>query len=124
MDEHRNNVGDGAQVTHPEQEALSVSEVLSRAADLLEKPGAWTQGCYARDEGGKPTDMWGDDPVCFCVSASIQKVEGRHRSSAWNRFDGYTRRRGFRHMADFNDHPGRTQAEVVSALRAASEVSK
>lgn len=29
MDEHRNNVGDRAQVTHPEQEALSVSEVLS-----------------------------------------------------------------------------------------------
>lgn len=27
MDEHRNNVGDGTQVTHPEQEALSVSEV-------------------------------------------------------------------------------------------------
>lgn len=30
MDEHRNNVCDGAQVTHPEQEALSVSEVAAR----------------------------------------------------------------------------------------------
>ncbi len=96
------------------------TEVLEAAADLLEKPGAWTQGCFARNAEGRKVDMWSLEASCFCVSAAIQKSEGPRRFGAWDRFDGYIRQRGFRHMAEFNDAPGRTQAEVVAALRQAS----
>jgi hypothetical protein len=90
-------------------------EKLERAAVIVER--GWTQGTFARNEAGERVDMWTKEATCFCVSAALQKVDGRNRSDAWNRFDGYARKRGFRHMADFNDAPGRTQAEVAQALR-------
>lgn len=98
----------------------AVAQILNAAADLIEKPGAWTQETFARDATGRRVDMWSEDAKCFCVSSAIQRVEGRFRRGAWNKFDGLTRQRGFRHMADWNDHPGRTQAEVVAALREAA----
>lgn len=99
----------------------TVPEILNAAADLLEKPGAWTQGTFARSEDGQRVDMWSQEAKCFCVGAAIQRIEGRHRYGAWNRFDGLTRQRGFRHMAEWNDDPKRTQAEVVATLRQAAE---
>jgi hypothetical protein len=99
---------------------MTVGDVLNAAADLIEKPGAWTQGCFARDPKGKQTGWRMDNAACFCVSGAISRESGGSWE-AWYRFDGYTRQRGFRHMAEFNDAPGRTQSEVVAALRQAAQ---
>ena len=97
----------------------SVSEVLAAAADLLEKPGAWTQGWYARDERGGICSAGASDAICFCAVGAISKVSGGlppvqaldlMRSAA-----GCTD-----NIGDWNDAPERTQAEVVTALRQAA----
>ncbi len=108
----------------PEQEALSVSEVLSRAADLLEKPGAWTQGEYSRGD------------YCFCALGAVCEIEGRTRprgnlevnedeSPACAALARAITGEPYPYLvARWNDAPRRTQAEVVSALRAAAEASQ
>ncbi len=111
-------------MTHPEQEALSVSEVLSRAADLLEKPGAWIQGPVARNEKGRDVFARSPDAVCWCamgaIKASTREYQGELYLEAVEAADPFMS--GC--VPVFNDAPGRTQAEVVSALRAASEASQ
>lgn len=107
-----------------------VADILKKAADLLEKPGAWTQGDYARDDFGLGLGDYDEheledgrfSPVCFCTIGAINHVRGADLgSSVW----GVTRRPlwdviGERNIADWNDEPGRTQAEVVAALRDAA----
>ena len=118
-------------MTHPEQEALSVSEVLSRAADLLEKPGAWTQWAYGRDIFGDVEEDGSEmptDPVCFCVQGAIGQVMGERPYGApiYPVIGALADHLGVPavDVPVWNDAPGRTQAEVVSALRAASEASQ
>lgn len=108
----------------------TVPEVLNAAADLLERPGAWTQGDYARDDMGlgigdyteEEREKGGFEPVCFCTIGAINHARGRDPDTAlW----GDLRRPiwdvlGETNIADWNDAPGRTQAEVVAALREAA----
>ncbi|MGQ3040584.1 MAG: DUF6197 family protein [Brevundimonas sp.] len=111
-----------------------VQEVLNKAADLLEKPGAWTQGAEYRNKAGEdisdldesdddnPTDL---TPVCWCASGAIwrQPISTPEKVAACealasalgadNRFD----------IPKWNDAPSRTQAEVVEALRTAAKAA-
>lgn len=97
----------------------TVADVLDAAADLLEKPKGWTQGAYARDADGRdvnPYEKWRPSPeaVCFCLYGALAHVASQAGmektpflvdplpSTKWN------------------DTPGRTQSEVVAALRAAA----
>lgn len=116
MDEHRNNVGDGAQVTHSPKR--TVPEILNAAADLLEKPGAWTQGALYRDAAGEPIPNFGDrEAVCYCAEGAIAAVVGRYSLS----HPAYAPLGGTGELSSWNDAPGRTQKEVVAALRQAAE---
>lgn len=99
----------------------TVADILAAAADLIDKPGAWTQDTFARDASGKRTGLDDPDATCFCVAGAILRIEGKSYR-AWNVFDAYTRKRGFRHMADFNDQG--SQFVVVAALRAAAEKAR
>lgn len=108
----------------------SVSEVLAAAADLLEKPGAWTQfgGFFdpanedantGRDESGNGVDGASADAVCWCIFGAIEKVECGLRLPTTGVLEqalGKTSQQ----IVDWNDAPGRTQAEVVTALRDAA----
>lgn len=101
--------------------ATTVADILTAAADLIEKPGAWTQGAFARTLDGGPAIWTDDDAACFCVAGAIERVGGTaSRNRAWDFFNDWTVKRGFRHLANWNDAPERTQAEVVAALRAAA----
>lgn len=113
MDEHRNNVGDGAQVTHPEQEALSVSEV----------PG-WRPIETAPGDGRKAlvfrplAHLTNDEPV------AVKRLVGSN-NHCWSRTvpDGQepcNPTDGSCHVTHWMPLP----APPVSALRAASEASK
>lgn len=109
----------------------SVKEILNAAADLLERPGAWTQGDYARDDVGLgigefseiEIEKGGFEPACFCMIGAVNRARGSDLdASLW----GALRRPiwdvlGEQNIADWNDAPGRTQAEVVAALRAAAK---
>lgn len=103
--------------------AKTVADILTAAADLIAPEGGWTQGTFARDSEGKQTGWRDPEAACFCVSGAIARANGG-LWTAWNAFDAYCRKRGFRHMAEFNDEPRRTQAEVVAALRQAAEKAR
>jgi hypothetical protein len=86
----------------------SVSEVLAAAADLLEKPGAWTQG------------IWVDHKGCLCIEGAIATVVGIHPSDVYSHPASIELEARIGSLVDWNDAPGRTQAEVVTALRQAA----
>jgi len=98
----------------------AVADVLDAAADLLEKPGAWTQGDYARNRfGGKLGDGRKPEATCWCAIGALEKVTGsligNHYAAPLIEVIG-----GNGRIDQWNDAPGRTQSEVVAALRAAA----
>lgn len=104
---------------------MEVSEVLSKAADLLEKPGAWTQGASSRNASGDPDDdnVIRRDAVCWCAYGAILKAAGEtliigspRAAAAAEIIDGIV----VADVTQWNDDPNRTQAEVVEALRQAA----
>jgi hypothetical protein len=99
--------------------ALSIAEVLSKAADLLEKPGAWTKRAFARDAGGRPVeDPTEPEAVCFCAAGAIWRSGGEVCGAAYNALLEYLGDAVF--VSGWNDAKDRTQAEVVAALREAA----
>lgn len=94
------------------------SSVLSAAADIIEKPGAWTQRAYARDAKGewvRPTSS--PAAVSFCLMGAVERVMGNSYGAPYRAIA-----RGFDAVydtgpADYNDTRGRTQEEVVAAAR-------
>ena len=116
----------------------TVAETLRKAADLIEPKGAWTQGYYARDASGR---YWEEDPdsdaqgsyvdfpaKCFCLYGAIAKAVGADdpflMKTDGRIEDALRLATGTTLVADWNDAPERTQAEVVAALRAAADASE
>jgi len=103
----------------------SPAEVLEAAADLLEKPGAWTQNEFARDAVGRVVYPTSTLATCWCVRGAIAAVneeEDDHAANTRN-WKAAAKLLGFHDVHDieqWNDTPGRTQAEVVAALREAA----
>ena len=94
-------------------------EIISAAADLLEKPGAWTQGAGARDEVGLPVDARSKAARCWCVIGAMARVLPRRGQKFGAACEVLERHLGVNHIAQYQDAPGRTQAEVVAAMRGA-----
>ena len=97
----------------------AVADVLNGAADLIERDG-WCQHRYRSIEGGRcltraladaldlPLDglaRWRNDPLYLDAEEALRRITGRYL------------------LTGFNDHPDRTEAEVVAALRAAAETA-
>lgn len=116
--------------------ALKPSEVLSKAADLIEPKGAWTQGSFGRTARGDLVHYAHANPVCFCARGALGMA-----SEARGLSDGFPPAELYLHLAitgkkterreqagaevvSFNDDPKRTQPEVVAALRKAADLAK
>lgn len=100
-----------------------VADVLERAADLIAKPGAWTQGYYGLTDSGAYADT-PRDAVCFCALGAIKAAQHAVEFDAeiddaerfFRNFNGS--------ITSWNDAPERTQAEVVAALRQAATAAR
>lgn len=101
---------------------MTPSEILLKAADLIEQKG-WTRYGYARDEDGNDVNPTSRHAVCFCAIGAI-------RASANDRGLGSLSRTAVRFaedaldcnsLDDWNDEFGRTKEEVVEALRRAAQ---
>lgn len=95
---------------------MKPSEILTRAADLIEPPGAWGKGQGTRNPEG-----------CHCVLSAITAADtSGFMSKAWSdAIDFLEQVIGPGACAyKWNDAPERTQAEVVAATRAAAELAK
>jgi len=98
-----------------------VQEVLNKAADLLEKPGAWTQGALARLSDGTPVYSRSlSQASCYCMAGALWVANGfRFPDEAFDALPEGPRGA----TGSWNDAPGRTQSEVVEALRAAAKAA-
>jgi hypothetical protein len=97
----------------------TVSQILNEAADLLEQPGAWTQGKDARNELGAGTYSADLRACSFCILGAIRRVGGTGHDR-WKAVGALCRSLGIENIAEWNDAPERTQEEVVAALRASA----
>lgn len=89
---------------------MTPATILNRAADRLEKPGAWGQGLPGRQGGA------------VCALAAIR--DAAETCSEANAAQNVLRRLiDNRYIADWNDVPGRTQSEVVTTLREAAKMA-
>jgi hypothetical protein len=102
----------------------NVADVLDAAADLLEKPGAWTTRTCARDRQGNTTGWDEDDAECFCALGAIFRAGKGDVSGADDFFGKALGGLGWGSIAPFNDAPGRTQDEVVAKLREAAALAR
>ncbi len=108
----------------PEGGERKPSEILSAAADLIEPEGAWTQGAYARLEGG--LSGYGFEPgvLCRCAVGGVYGAIGGFPAEDIASFFRHTPHESIGHFQLWNDAPERTQAEVVTALRQAAEKAR
>lgn len=95
-----------------------IAEVLNRAADLIAPDGAWTQGTWARDASGK-ADPIPERATCWCLYGAI-RVASAFNDKLSDRVTEAVRSVVGGRFISWNDAPGRTQAEVVAALRKAA----
>lgn len=99
---------------------VTTRDVLLKAVQILEPEGAWCQDAWARNaEGAYVT--WNDpSAVARCCEAAILQASEELNSTVFPAEEAVQKVIG-RHILPWNDNPTRTQAEVVSALRAAAE---
>lgn len=103
---------------------MKASEILSKAADLIEPDGAWIQGKYSTTYSGE--DVSSNSPAAcrFCAWGAIERAAGRHYDDA--------EETAIRTLYEFlggdieawNDVESRTQAEVVAAMRQAASLAR
>lgn len=103
-------------------ETLKPSEILERAAALVEPEGAWTQETWFM---GAQLET----AACFCVEGAIARVAGVRPFMAYREAASELLARSIGLpaadcIADWNDAPKRTQPEVVAALRKAAELAR
>lgn len=111
-----------------QQQEKTVAEVLEAAASLIEPEGAWTQGAYYRDANGREIYADRREAACFCALGAI-RIAGDYDASglpdlnpAAQVLEGVLDTGVGIH--EWNDAPGRTQAEVVAKLREAAAVAR
>lgn len=85
------------------------------AADLLEK--GWCQSNCATNKSGMPIEFWFEDACRFCALGAIWRSYAPQDSSRDRVTALLLAKVGKIHA--WNDKPGRTQQEVVEAVRAA-----
>lgn len=120
------------------------SEYLNKAADMLEKPGAWCRGTSARDAEGNPTSMGESNAVQHCMDgalyelsiaqrkernltigeqineykAAVEYLEDAVKRATTEEVNG---KKTFKSLVKFNDDPEQKQEYIVNFLRATAK---
>jgi hypothetical protein len=102
-------------------------DILDRAADLVERPGGWTQDALARDADGIGCDSMAARAVCWCAIGAIEcaaEDDADAAAAAVLVRDELVRTGRPRSLSRFNDALGRTAAEVAGLLRNAARAAR
>jgi len=107
--------------------AKTVADILTAAADLIDKPGAWTQHVFAKSSPDATDHLSGYDPkaVCWCALGAMEAAAGEELScmAIFGQAETFLVAE-VGNVPSWNDAPNRTQAEVVAALRAAADKAR
>jgi hypothetical protein len=99
---------------------LTTAAILTRAAVLV--AAGWTQGTSALDRAGNRVSGSGYTAVSHDAGDAIFTAAGTNDVAVLRPcFQAMTRVIGSPDLVGWNDTPGRTQAEVVAALKAAAK---
>ncbi len=106
--------------------SLNTLRVLMDARAIIAKPGAWTQGHYARDANGEACGTMSATATCFCAGGAMLRADQHNvvgialiRPEA--AFKCFRAASGDDGVASVNDAPGMTQAGVVAIFDDAIE---
>lgn len=101
---------------------MLVSEVLEKAAALIEPEGAWIQGRSARNTVGNDVPPIHPAACSWCASGAMSKAIGSEVAAddARNFMNKFLRRK----VWTWNDLSGRRQTEVVTKLREAARLAR
>lgn len=105
-------------------EPLTVSNVLERAADLIEPEGAWTQNTLARSHFRSHVLPQDQNAVCWCASGAVFALAGNDIPLAKQALLQLQDHIRSNYIGGWNDAPNRAQSEVVAALRAAAVAAR
>lgn len=100
-----------------------MNTILSRAADILDQPNAWTQDSLAKDSEGAYLNTATSPNACqWCALGAMLKASNNTDiNAAANKLKQVIGMGDpFYSISSWNDDPARTQAEVVAALREAA----
>lgn len=94
--------------------------ILDRVADRLEQ--GWTQGFYSCDANGVNAQFKNHTAVSWCFEGALLYEAGEYTKEFWAAENAMAEVIGTKRTINWNDNPGRTQAEVVEATRKAAEL--
>lgn len=100
---------------------MTPKEILIAARTLLTPEHRWTQGYSAKTADGTRTTIYGGEATCWSARGAIAKVApttGRPVAEleAAARLEDAVACLGSASITAFNDHPQRTQADVLAAF--------
>lgn len=96
-------------------------QILDDTIALLRK--GWCQGPFAKDGVGAACDPLDDHACTFCLSGAMIRSDRHEVSSSFTQARkallAEAELRGFDTYVQFNEHPGRTQEEVIALVERA-----
>lgn len=92
--------------------------IFARAREILAEPSAWIKGEDACDAFNEPVDVDAISATRFCVGGAIDRAafELDRRGEAYGACDELAAFMGADTVAEWNDEPDRTHAEVLAVL--------
>lgn len=116
--------------TEHHNSASLVAAVLRRAAERVERPGAWIKGAFAADAGGALVAASDPEAVCWCTAGAIgaeaHAADPVHPGPIYVRAKAAVTARLLHDDAtiaigEWNDAPERTLSDVVALLRSVAD---
>lgn len=101
--------------------SAEIADKLAEARKLIES--GWTQGAFARDKSGQHLDEFTSrEAVYFCAWGAIKRacLSGKYHHT----IVFFDQALGISNIAEWNDTPRRTQAEVIEAFKRAEELAR
>lgn len=100
---------------------MTVKEILIAAKAKIDTPEKWAKNAAAYDEHGYPCDRYEGRAVSWCSLGAIDAViDPCERHGTWWVREALRDIVGLS-IAEWNDHPDRTHAEVMAAFDRAIE---
>lgn len=98
--------------------------VLTNVRDLFQSnPATWMQGRLAQNRYGVPVSPNAGSATCFCLGGAIAKYSPQKLQAELEAIAAVKLITGAQSIANWNDAPGRTVADVVKILNITLETA-